>query len=385
MLSKKKLTKKLLAASIAVTLLSFGFGFTNLPTVQAKAIPPGFDLEAHRGGRDARPENTLISYAFGMESGVMTLEMDMQMTKDGYIVMSHNPSMNHNIAKGPDGKYVPVGDPNLDIRTMTLAQVKQYDVGTMNPEAGDYYDAHGKTQIAVPGTKMPTLEEVFELANSYGNKDIFFNIETKIYADKNFPEAKNSPDPVVFVKKFYEIVKKYHMENRVMLQSFDWRTLKEMKKLDPNITTVALTCEQPSWGRDSQCRQPYEKGPSPWMAGIDIDTYKGDYVKAAHAIGADIVSPYWEELSNELVAEAHTLGMKVVPWTVNSKASMNMLIDMGVDGFISDKPWLGREVLQERGIKLPVPTININSPYHTGTAIADGTTAVKKRGGDAAE
>ena len=232
---------------------------------------------------------------------------------------------------------------------------------------------------------MPTLEEVFELANSYGNKDIFFNIETKIYADKNFPEAKNSPDPVVFVKKFYEIVKKYHMENRVMLQSFDWRTLKEMKKLDPNITTVALTCEQPSWVRDSQCRQPYEKGPSPWMAGIDIDTYKGDYVKAAHAIGADIVSPYWEELSNELVAEAHTLGMKVVPWTVNSKASMNMLIDMGVDGFISDKPWLGREVLQERGSKLPVPTININSPYHTGTAIADGTTAVKKRGGDAAE
>ena len=385
MLSKKKLTKNLLAASIAAALLSSGFGLTDLPTAQAKAIPQGFDLESHRGGRDARPENTLISYAFGMETGVTTLEMDMQMTKDGHIVMSHNPVMNHNISKGPDGKYVKANDPSLDIRTMTLAQVKQYDIGTMNPEAGDYYDGHGKTQIAVPGTKMATLEEVFELANAYGNKDVMFNIETKLYADKNSPESKNNPDPAVFVKKFYDIVKKYHMENRVMLQSFDWRTLKEMKKLDPNITTVALTCEQPSWGRDSQCRQPYEKGPSPWMAGLDIDDFKGDYVQAAHAIGADIVSPYWEELSNELVTEAHTLGMKVVPWTVNSKTSMNMLIDMGVDGFISDKPWLGREVLQSRGIQVPAPTVNVNSPYHTGTDIASGSTTVKKKGGDAAE
>ena len=385
MAKKKHFCQQFLLAGAAAAALATGLNFSFSPTVQAKAIPQGFDLEAHRGGRDARPENTLISYAFGMETGVTTLEMDMQLTKDGHIVMSHNPVMNHNIAKGPDGKYVNANEPSLDIRTLTLAQVKQYDIGTMNPEAGDYYDAHGKTQIGVPGTKMATLEEVFELANSYGNKDILFNIETKIYDDKSFPEAKKNPDPAVFIKKFYDIVKKYHMEDRVMLQSFDWRTLKEMKKLDPNITTVALTCEQPSWGRDSQCRQPYEKGPSPWMGGLDIDNFKGDYVQAAPAIGADVVSPYWEELSNELVAEAHALGMKVVPWTVNSKTSMNLLIDMGVDGFITDKPWLGREVMQERGLKLPQPTVDVDSPYHTGTNIAGGMTTVKKKGGDAAE
>ena len=121
------------------------------------------------------------------------------------------------------------------------------------------------------------------------------------------------------------------------------------------------------------------------MGGLDIDDFKGDYVQAAHAIGADVVSPYWEELSNELVAEAHALGMKVVPWTVNSKTSMNLLIDMGVDGFITDKPWLGREVMQERGLKLPQPTVDVDSPYHTGTNIAGGMTTVKKKGGDAAE
>lgn len=380
---KKSCTKRLLTACATAALLTSAMNFADLPLVQAKAIPQGFDLETHRGGRDARPENTLISYAYGMELGVTTLEMDMQLTKDGHIVMSHNPIMSSNLAKGPDGKYVAAN--TLDIRTMTLAQVKQYDVGTMNPAAGGYYDGHGKTQLAVSGTKIPTLEEVFELANAYGNTKVMFNIETKSYADKNFAEAKNSPDPKVFVKTFYDIVKKYHMEDRVMLQSFDWRTLKEMHALDPNITLVALTCEQPSWGPDGQYRQPYEKGPSAWQGGLDIDAFKGDYVKAAKAIGADIVSPYWEELSNELVTEAHSLGMKVVPWTVNSPSKVNMLIDMGVDGLISDKPWMAREVLISRGIQVAEPTVDVNSPYHTGTDIVTGETKVHKHGGDSAE
>ena len=376
------LKKNLLAACAAAAMLTSGFMFTMPGHADAKAIPATFDLEAHRGGRDARPENTLISYAYGMELGVTTLEMDMQMTSDGHIVMSHNPFMSNTLAKGPDGTYVKANQ--LDIRKMTLEQVKQYDIGTMNPAAGGYYDGHGKTQVSVPGTKMPTLEEVFELANAYGNTKVMFNIETKSYADPKLAEAKNSPDPAVFVKKFYDIVKKYHMEDRVMLQSFDWRTLKEMHKLDPSITLVALTCEQPSWG-DGEYRQVYQKGASPWMGGLDIDDYKGDYVKAAKAIGADIVSPYWEEVSNELVTETHSLGMKIVPWTVNSPDKMNMLIDMGVDGLISDKPWIAREVLQQRKMMLPEPTINESSPYHTGTAIASGETKIHKQGADSAE
>ncbi|MFA6002461.1 MAG: glycerophosphodiester phosphodiesterase [Elusimicrobiota bacterium] len=347
----------------------------------AKAAPKLFDAEAHRGGRDARPEDTLVAFAYALELGVTTLEMDMQMTKDGRIVISHNPFMNPALAQGPDGKYV---EPDkYDIRALTLKEIQKFDVGTMNPKAGDYYEGHGKTQIAVPGTRIPTLEEVFELAKAYGNDQVFFNIETKSYPAG--PEAKNSPDPAVFVKKFHAIVDKYHMAERVFLQSFDWRTLREMKKLDPNIALVALTCEQPSWGRDGMYRQIGEPGPSPWMAGLDIDDYKGDYVKAAKAIGADIVSPYWEELSNELVSEAHTLGMKVVPWTVNNAQKMNMLLDMGVDGIISDQPARLREVLVKRGLPVAEPTVNVKSPYHTGTAIASGDTQVNQPGGDSAE
>lgn len=383
MSSRKVNWQCLLAVYITTVMVVSGMNIKSITIAHAKAIPEIFDCEAHRGGRDARPENTLVSFAYAMELGVTTLEMDMQLTKDRRIVISHNPFMNPNLAKDPEGRYVETG--KYDLRTMTLEQIKQFDVGTMNPQAGDYYESHGKTQYPVPGTRIPTLEEVFELANAYGNDKVMFNIETKSYPDPAFPEAKNNPDPAIFVNKFYEIVKKYHMENRVMLQSFDWRTLKEMKKLDPNITLVALTCEQPAWGRDSVCRQAGEPGASPWMAGVDIDDYKGNYVKAAKAIGADIVSPYWEELSNELVSEAHMLGMKVIPWTVNDPVKINMLIDMGVDGIISDKPWVVRDLLIKRGITIAEPTVNINSPYHTGTDIVAGEANNLTKGGDSAE
>lgn len=375
--------KKALAASAAALVLTSGYNLVDMKPAEAKVNFDVFDFEAHRGGRDARPENTLASFAYAMELGVTTLEMDMQLTKDGHVVISHNPFMNPNLAQ-LNGKYVEAN--KYDIRTMTLAEVKQFDLGTMNPKAGDYYEGHGKTQVSVPGTKMPTLEEVFELAQAYGNDKVIFNIETKSYADPEDAAYKNSPNPAVFVKKVNEIVKKYGMEDRVTLQSFDWRTLKEMKKINPNITLVALSSEQPSWGWVDGCYLKVgDKKPSPWLGGLNINDYHGNYVKAAHDIGADIVSPYWEELSPQLVSEAHELGMKVVPWTVNNPQKMNMLIDMGVDGMISDKPWLMREVLVKRGIEVRQPTINENSPYHTGTAIVQGETKVAKKGGDSAE
>lgn len=373
-----------LAAVATLAVLTSAINLINIPQVEAKANPQIFDLEAHRGGRDARPENTLASFAYALELGVTTLEMDMQLTKDNQIVISHNPVMNANLTKGPDGKYVKAGQ--YDIRKMTLKEIKQFDVGTMNPTAGDYYESHGKTQLSVPGTKIPTLEEVFELVNSYGNDKIYFNLETKSYADPADPNHANNADPEKFVKKFYEIVKKYHMEDRVFLQSFDWRTLKLMHNIDPTITLVALSSEQPSWGYVDGCYLKVgDKNASPWLAGLNINDYHGNYVRAAKTIGADIVSPYWEELSPQLVNEAHELGMKVVPWTVNSPKSMNMLIDMGVDGIISDKPWLLRDLLMKRNILVAEPTININSPYHTGTNIINVETKKLSKGGDSAE
>lgn len=366
---------KKISASFIVLCAVCAVSFLDVPRVFAE-LPKGFDLEAHRGGRDARPENTLPAFAYAMALGVTTLEMDMQITKDGVIVICHTPELLWFLARDTKGNYI---DKNkrVDIRTMTLAEVKSYDLGAMSPQAGEYWDLHGATQIAVPGTRIATLEEVFQLAQKWGNKDIFFNIETK-----SFPGDPLNPPVDIFVKKFYDVVKKYQMQNRVLLQSFDWRTLVEMKRIDPNILTVALTSEQPSWGADGCYRWVGKKETSPWMAGLNINDFNGDYVKAAHQIKCDVVSPYYEELTPELIKEAHSFGMKVVPWTVNNPADMARLIEWGVDGMISDKPAILREVLKKKKIAVPAPTpAKKGMPYYTGTDWGKNKKVQKAAGG----
>lgn len=377
----KKLSKKLLLSGLAALTIYSGFNTIDISTTYAKVNYDVFDLEAHRGGRDIRPENTLYSYAYAIELGATSIECDMQLTKDGQIVMSHNPILNSDITRDENGNYIE--NNKYDIRLMTVDELKKFDVGVMDPNCGEYYDLHGKTQFTYDA-KIPTLEELMQLIQSYGDKNIVLNIETKSYPDPASAGYKNNADPKKFVEVFNNIVKKYNMEDRVVLQSFDWQTLIEMKKLNPNISTSALWQEQPSWGRDSESLRRYEKKKSSWLGGLDIKDYQGNPVKAAHAIGADIISPYYTEISKQDVDEAHSLGMKVVPWTVNNEKDMNMLLDMGVDGIISDKPWLLKQVLEKRNIKLHTPTVNVDSPYHTGTDHKDTAPTEAGNGNDAA-
>lgn len=377
----KKLSKKLLLSGLAALTIYSGFNNIDISTTYAKVNYDVFDLEAHRGGRDVRPENTLYSYAYAIELGATSIECDMQLTKDGQIVMSHNPILNSDITRDENGNYIK--NNKYDIRLMTVDELKKFDVGVMDQNCGEYYDLHGKTQFTYDA-KIPTLEELMQLIQSYGDKNIVLNIETKSYPDPASAGYKNNADPKKFVEVFNNIVKKYDMEDRVVLQSFDWQTLIEMKKLNPNISTSALWQEQPSWGRDSESLRRYEKKKSPWLGGLDIKDYQGNPVKAAHAIGADIISPYYTEISKQDVDEAHSLGMKVVPWTVNNEKDMNMLLDMGVDGIISDKPWLLKQVLEKRNIKLHTPTVNVDSPYHTGTDHKDTAPTEAGNGNDAA-
>lgn len=377
----KKLSKKLLLSGLAALTIYSGFNNIDISTTYAKVNYDVFDLEAHRGGRDVRPENTLYSYAYAIELGATSIECDMQLTKDGQIVMNHNPILNSDITRDENGNYIE--NNKYDIRLMTVDELKKFDVGVMAPNCGEYYDLHGKTQFTYDA-KIPTLEELMQLIQSYGDKNIVLNIETKSYPDPASAGYKNNADPKKFVEVFNNIVKKYDMEDRVVLQSFDWQTLIEMKKLNPNISTSALWQEQPSWGRDSESLRRYEKKKSPWLGGLDIKDYQGNPVKAAHAIGADIISPYYTEISKQDVDEAHSLGMKVVPWTVNNEKDMNMLLDMGVDGIISDKPWLLKQVLEKRNIKLHTPTVNVDSPYHTGTDHKDTAPTEAGNGNDAA-
>src|ERR1700757_1170546 len=135
-----------------------------------------FDIEAHRGGRALFPENTLVSFAGALSMGVNTLELDIGVTRDGVIVVSHERGLNPHLAHGPDGKYVP--SPRTPSVRPTLGEVKQFDVGQIRP--GSRYAAQFPDQRAVPQTRIPTLKEVIDLVRKSGDSQVRLNIETKI-------------------------------------------------------------------------------------------------------------------------------------------------------------------------------------------------------------
>ena len=299
-----------------------------------------FDLEAHRGGRALRPENTLPSFANALSMGVDTLELDMGVTKDGVIVVSHERGLNPDLARGPDGRYIGAGIPYVNL---TLAEVKQYDVGQIRP--GSDYAARFPDQLAIAGTRIPTLAEVFALVRRSGDHHVRLNIETKI--DPTHP--KESLDPQSFVTAVLGLLRREHFTDRVMIESFDWRTLLLVQKQAPEIPTVYLTQQQ----------QPeeniYLEKSSPWTAGFDPVRYRGSVPRAVKAAGGRIWSPLYEDVTLSSIAEAHSLGLPVIVWTVNDAKEMGRLIDMGVDGIISDRPDLLRTVAASKGIALPQP------------------------------
>jgi glycerophosphoryl diester phosphodiesterase len=298
-----------------------------------------FDIEAHRGGRALRPENTLVSFANALSMGVDTLELDIGVTADGALIVSHERGLNPDLARGPDGAWVAA--PGTPFVRLPLAEVKKYDVGQIRPDSA--YARQFPDQQAVPGTPIPTLREVFALVRKSGNTQVRFNIETKI--DPNHPDE--SPDPQRFVTLLLDLVTSEKFADRIMVQSFDWRTLQLVQKLAPTIPTVYLTLQRGKAPTVSLAKA------TEWTAGFDPARFGGSLPRTIKEAGGAIWSPYFGDVTPELVKESHGLGLKVVAWTVNKKDDIARLIEMGVDGVISDRPDLLREVAGEKGIALP--------------------------------
>jgi glycerophosphoryl diester phosphodiesterase len=297
-----------------------------------------FDIEAHRGGRALRPENTLPAFANALAMGVDTLELDMAITKDGVVVVSHDRGLNPDLARAPDGHYIATRIPYIEL---TIAQIKAYDVGQIRP--GSAYAAQFPEQLAVPGTRIPTLSEVFALVRRSGDEHVRLNIETKI--DPNHPHE--SLDPEHFVGVVLTLLRHEHFTDRVMIESFDWRTLLLVQKLAPGIPTVYLTRQA---GPDATV---YADKPSVWTAGYNPSDHGGSVARTVRAAGGKLWSPFYLDIDARAVAEAHELGVAVIVWTVNDAPDMARLVDMGVDGIISDRPEVLRTVAAAKGIKVP--------------------------------
>ena len=327
----------------------------------AQEEPAVYDVEFHRGCRDARPENTLYAFQYALEHNAPTIECDINLTKDGVLVISHNMVLNPALAKDEDGNYVEAD--RYVINQMTLEEVQSFNVGHID-EKTDYYDLHGRTQITADA-HIPTLRDLFELVRDSGDTTVRMSIEAKACPDPavgiNYKYA-NTPDEILV--PLNELVKEFDFENRVILQSFDWEFLKQMQKINPNIETIALYNEEPSWNDPEGCTLWLDRQEaSPWLGGLNIHDFDDDPVKAAHSLGINAVSPYYGAVDEALVQEAHSLGMKVVPWTLNDAESIAHMYDIGVDGIVTDQPWVAYEVLGQKGVKLP-ETREVNLPYH---------------------
>jgi glycerophosphoryl diester phosphodiesterase len=262
---------------------------------------PRIQVHGHRGARAVRPENTLPAFEYAISVGADLLELDLAVTKDGVLVVSHDPAMNRKICQGPEGETA--------IHKLTLAQVREWDCGTLkNPEF--------KMQQPVPGAKIPTFDEVLALASkgSFG-----FNIETK--SDPKHPDL--APEPRVFAQLVADAVRKHKLEKRVMIQSFDFRTLLALKEIAPELRLCALYGGLP---RDF----------------VEISKEAG---------GVAIVAPHYLLVSKGKVEKAHEAGLRVVPWTPNSAGAWDRLIGFGVDAIITDDPAALIEHLKSKGLR----------------------------------
>ncbi|GAA2096012.1 glycerophosphodiester phosphodiesterase family protein [Actinomadura alba] len=311
-----------------------------------------FDLQAHRGGLGLTTEESPEGFAKALRLGVSTLELDTQVTKDEKVVVTHDRQVS--AQKCRDTAPVTPGDPMYPyvrkyIKDLTLAQIKTMDCGFQPP-------ADHPEQEVIPGFRMVELKDVLNLVKSYRAKQVKLNIETKVEAGA--PEQTAPRE--LFVRRVYEEIHASGIEDQVTIQSFDWGALKEMHRHAPTWPLVALT--------NYDFLQVGKPGASPWLGGLDADDFGGDFVKAAASIrGVTALSPVYGFPQNgkigdpgfrfyvdeAMVSAAHARGLKVVPWTCDDPATIEALMDMGIDGIITDYPNRVREIMAERGMRLP--------------------------------
>lgn len=291
-----------------ISLLIVNCATVETPTRLRKDI----DLQGHRGARGLKPENTWPAFEEAIKYKMVTLELDTVLTKDKRVVIHHDSETNPIICQNVDGSPIQ----KKSLYELTLAELQSLDCGTkQNPSF--------PKQIPVPGTKLLSLEEFFELVLKHEKKfkEVYeFNIETK------FPDDGSAPDSLVkeHTEKLIQIIEKYKVVDRSTIQSFDLRTLAVSKQKNTKIKTSALFVPT------------YFQG---FMMTIGLGNgYRETILSAAKDKGADIISPYFLYVTPKFVNTSHTQGMMVIPWTVNTEKEMRRLVTCGVDGIISDYP-----------------------------------------------
>jgi len=276
----------------------------SLTFLQVSAQKQKFDLQGKAGARGIMPENTVEGMLKALDLGVTTLEMDAVISKDKKVVLSQEPYFNNEISLMPNGKPISLKDQKkYNIYKMDYEEVKKFDVGSK-------VHARFPGQVKFKAYK-PLLTETIDAVETYVKekrlKKPVYSIETKTIknGDNDF-----HPEPAEFVELIIEVVNAKKISKRVIIQSFDMRTLQYLHEKYPKIQTSLLIDE----------KEPFE-----------------DYIEKL-GFKPTIYSPYSVLVGKGLVDRCHAMGIKIIPWTVNSLKEIKYFMSLGVDGVITDFP-----------------------------------------------
>jgi len=300
-------------------------------------VAPGLEIQGHRGARGLAPENTIAGIRTALALGVDAVEVDVALTADGIPVLSHDPALNPDLTRGPDGNWLQATGPL--IATLRHADLAGYDVGRIRP--GSAYAARYPEQVPVEGAAIPTLAEALAV-----HPALRVNIELKLFPPH--PEwtlgAEAMADAVVAV------VDRADAAGRVSIQSFDWRAPRRVRSRRPDIAVGWLT--EPETVAAA----------ADWWGGPLPASFQGSVPRAVRAEGGGHWAPAHPSLTRADIAEAHALGLRVLPWTVNDPSDMRRLVEDGADGLITDRPDLARRVLADLKLLPALPRL----PHHVG-------------------
>jgi glycerophosphoryl diester phosphodiesterase len=299
------------------------------------------DLQGHRGARGLAPENTLPGFALTLGIGVTTLELDIAITRDDVLVSHHDRSLNPDITRDANGRFLDARGPL--IRSLSFDELQRFDVGRLKP--GTAYAKNYPQQQPIDGVRIPRLADLFALVRKSGNDKVRFAIETKLSPFN----AEETVAPEVFARAVVAAIREAGVADRSTILSFDWRTLAVVQKEAPEIGTVYLSAQQPFLDNIGAGKP---EG-SAWTNGIQFKDH-GSVAKMVRAAGGRIWSVFHGDLDAAKVKEAQSLGLQVLAWTVNSPAEIARALDLGVDGVVSDRPDRVREEMQRRGLSLPL-------------------------------
>jgi glycerophosphoryl diester phosphodiesterase len=288
-------------------------------------MKPSLEIYAHRGGAGLFPETTLPAYENALSLGVDVLDMDVGLTQDNVVVAYHDRALNRDYTRYLDGR--PLNSKKLFIRDFTFEGLQQFDVGILDKSSR--YGKHFPDQKAMPGARIPSLRQILDLGTKTSDT-LRFQIEIK--TDPRYPESTVRPE--VFAKRVAEIIEETQLHDRIEVHSFDWRNLLALQALDNRICTSFITSRAEN--RLHFLTSPFTY--SKWFAGYKISAYHHSYPKLIRALKGKIWCPDFKDINAETVREAHDLGLRVVPWTVDSEKDLLKIMNCQVDGIITNRP-----------------------------------------------